>query len=1459
MKKTILAFIFLLTTAVSYAGWVNLNTGINDNLTGVVFWGSKGLVTGSHGIYYTTNGGSGAASWTRFNISTNHNDSVLYNRTKFRHAYADPVYGSNRALVCGIDTVDNKSVIMLITFAAFTHTVVYTGPINSGGFNKIAFAGDFHYYIAGDNGQLTKVYYTAATPTVIVTPYTDDFNSIDFNSTQFCMVANGNMVYGTQTSSAYTYTAVPSPGNNFKDVYCISSNASYAVGNDFYKLNFNGVTTMNDYDFGPLKASGFFFDNNVFYIGTDHGIFKSNTGVTFLEWQPSSLNYNISAIWRASSATDMYACGANGVVLKSSDYGGLTKPFATINSAGGCAGANTIVNAITGSSTNCKWYINNALVASYCNSLSYTFPSAGQYTLQVNTSNGVGLYDTAVQVITIVNSPVINKPVSISKSVLCRQEAIVLTVGNSEPNVFYTLKKIGTGLSYGSSGAGNTSSLNFSSSVLSTSGNYYLEAGSTMATCTKEFTDTIKIEVENTKAEYHIGMINANPNEIVTCFEQCTDAQNFKWAFSPNATASNTTASTPTVSFSTPGQTQVKLVAWSNHGCYDSIQGRGPTIYIEPSVIDSCWTRTNIGIEPFWNTSSFIFDQDFGDIAQLSPSRSGFITCGFYRSEAFLSNYGDSLRLPAGQGGAYLAKYNLNGALKWINYSDQVFSTSTQYRESIFSAVEDKQGNIYACGRSANFKDNTGEVFNNFIFHPNYVYVYTNSIYKMDSTGKVIWRVNFTNYDPLKIFVDNAGDVYLMTKSPYNTNGINTAFTLNGTTTYSHTNVQMPQTNFQILKFSSAGNFLWVNGYNIVHTNPIGLMNISFDKYNNVYVTGFFGQSINLYTSPGSTLYQSYNPGGTDNRLFFAKYNSAGTLQWKMKSSDDCFPLSSNTDSIGNTYICGSKGFNVLFENTNGTMTTASPGAYFVAKINSSGICKWVQSALLQGFDRAYEVYQEGNELSVLGQTTSNPVGIVTNTFTSADNNMIMLSIGPQNYFVAVYDTLGNIKKVIQNANNPALINGLDYGFAGFYKKNGQYHLANNFYSNDPYINFGDIVPRTYGTDGMVSAFTEGCGIVTTSSAVSCTSPTLTVSGASICAGSTTTLTASGAPNYSWSPAATLSSATGTAVIANPTTTTIYYITGGTGPCMSMTTTNVQIIPTPTLSVLSVSVCAGFLATLTASGVSTYTWSNPTSNSHTISVTPSATTIYTVSGSTQGCVGTYSATGTVSVIPTPTISITAVPACMGKPASLTASGASSYYWTPPGVATSVLTLTTSGVSYQYTVNGTTAGCSRSVYAPEPLIAGPVISITASATDICSGQSVTLTASGANTYTWTSAVNNGVGFVPLSTQVYSITGTALTTCTNMATQLVTVHNCTGIEENINVDGISIYPNPANEMVFINGLTEQALDVQLINQLGQKVYCKYSDGSISLNGLAEGMYYLLIYKDHALYYQAKLFKE
>ncbi|HTA61362.1 MAG TPA: PKD-like domain-containing protein, partial [Bacteroidia bacterium] len=104
----------------------------------------------------------------------------------------------------------------------------------------------------------------------------------------------------------------------------------------------------------------------------------------------------------------------------------------------------------------------------------------------------------------------------------------------------------------------------------------------------------------------------------------------------------------------------------------------------------------------------------------------------------------------------------------------------------------------------------------------------------------------------------------------------------------------------------------------------------------------------------------------------------------------------------------------------------------------------------------------------------------------------------------------------------------------------------------------------------------------------------LTITGNTvICAGTTTTLTASAAANYTWMP-----SGAQTATIAiTPTASVVYTVTAVTGTCTATNTISVTVNPIPTMTVTSpVPYCPGALVSSTDYNITTdpfgvtYTW-----------------------------------------------------------------------------------------------------------------------------------------------------------------------------------------------------------------------------------------------------------------------------
>jgi hypothetical protein len=143
-------------------------------------------------------------------------------------------------------------------------------------------------------------------------------------------------------------------------------------------------------------------------------------------------------------------------------------------------------------------------------------------------------------------------------------------------------------------------------------------------------------------------------------------------------------------------------------------------------------------------------------------------------------------------------------------------------------------------------------------------------------------------------------------------------------------------------------------------------------------------------------------------------------------------------------------------------------------------------------------------------------------------------------------------------------------------------------------------------------------------------SPTIAISGnLTICAGSTATISASGANTYSWS-----NNMSGSSILVSPNQTSVYSVTATNtlGNCSANSLVTVSINPVPILTIYGNTLfCIGNLEnTLTVSGANAYSWSNG-SNLSSVSFSPSISTYYSVVGTDTltGCYSTSSILVTV--------------------------------------------------------------------------------------------------------------------------------------------------------------------------------------------------------------------------------------
>ena len=364
-----------------------------------------------------------------------------------------------------------------------------------------------------------------------------------------------------------------------------------------------------------------------------------------------------------------------------------------------------------------------------------------------------------------------------------------------------------------------------------------------------------------------------------------------------------------------------------------------------------------------------------------------------------------------------------------------------------------------------------------------------------------------------------------------------------------------------------------------------------------------------------------------------------------------------------------------------------------------------------------------------------------------------------------------------------------------------------------------------------------------------------------ICAGDPVTLTGSGADSYTWDNGAT------DGVAFTPAATTTYTVTGtDANGCQNTDTITITVNPNPTITItgaptcstdlstysLTVSVSSGTLSstegTVTNTGGNNWTITGITSGNDvtlnvldangcsgtlpvtapdcscpvvdaptgggdqqycagsaipdvSASVNPGETvdwydaptggtllladdTDYTPTGAgtyyaqarntTTGCTSGTRTGITVTENPLPTVvaNANATTICAGDPVTLTGSGAGSYSWdngATDGVAFTPAATTT------YTVTGTDAnGCQNTDTITITVNPLPTVVANATATTICAGDPVTLTGSGADSYTWDNGATDGVAFTPAATTTYTVTGTDANGCQNTDTITITVN-------------------------------------------------------------------------------------
>ncbi|CAN5774762.1 hypothetical protein BH11BAC7_BH11BAC7_36130 [soil metagenome] len=301
-------------------------------------------------------------------------------------------------------------------------------------------------------------------------------------------------------------------------------------------------------------------------------------------------------------------------------------------------------------------------------------------------------------------------------------------------------------------------------------------------------------------------------------------------------------------------------------------------------------------------------DQDWGYAVTTDASDNIFVT-GSYQMSNLHFTATDSLPISSSSAkNVFIAKYDANGNFLWARNGSSSNSSGT-------SITADASGNVIISGYyngSVNFSSNalTGGASNLFFV-------------KYSPAGTVIWAKSGTSSslcytNALKC--DATGNIY-------STGKISQNITF-GSSTFTHQGGDDMYT----AKFDFNGTIQWLHleGKTLVASTTSNNFDcgngIDVDNSGNVYVAGSL-----LDTFISASFYQS---------AAIVKYNSTGTKQWLYKfgnnNSVDVFN-GIGLDALGNPYIVGTYKGSL----TMGTsiLPVASDDDVFIAKFNSAGTC----------------------------------------------------------------------------------------------------------------------------------------------------------------------------------------------------------------------------------------------------------------------------------------------------------------------------------------------------------------------------------------------------------------------------------------------------------------------------------------------------------------------------------------
>lgn len=234
--------------------------------------------------------------------------------------------------------------------------------------------------------------------------------------------------------------------------------------------------------------------------------------------------------------------------------------------------------------------------------------------------------------------------------------------------------------------------------------------------------------------------------------------------------------------------------------------------------------------------------------------------------------------------------------------------------------------------------------------------------------------------------------------------------------------------------------------------------------------------------------------------------------------------------------------------------------------------------------------------------------------------------------------------------------------------------------------------------------------------------------------------------------------------------------------------------------------------------------------------------------------------------------------CAGKSATLAATGNGTINWYNSPTSTVVIgtggilqtsPLNAVGIYTFFATNSNSCATSPAVAINVTVNPTPTVLTSANPTLVCMGRSATITATGANSYSWNtgSILQSVVVFPTIGNSTYTVVGTNTSGCKASFVTQLSVKQCsdspTGVKEKGKEILIDLYPNPNKGEFQINlGQIEENMNLEIYNSIGQQVYERKLNSYYNVINIKEqvkGIYFVKFTKGSVVLKQEKLIIE